>query len=177
MSETRNSFGRNPITRKCQNRNPRVDLTAMVSISFLLIVFFMLTSFLSRPNGLSLGMPSKRKCIYDRCPTTAYNRECTILLKEDAIILYQGLLESPLEKPKRFSYKNNGLAKEVMRKNTLIQKQSGNSKKGLILLVKSSKQSNYGNLVHVLDQLTIAKTAIYNVMDITPAEELFLKDK
>ncbi|MFK7050592.1 biopolymer transporter ExbD [Flavobacterium columnare] len=82
MSETRHTFGRKPLTRKSKNLKPRVDLTAMVSISFLLIVFFMLTSFLSRPNEMDLGMSGERGC-YDGCYVVAHDRECTILLNPD----------------------------------------------------------------------------------------------
>ncbi|RVU89831.1 biopolymer transporter ExbD [Flavobacterium columnare] len=181
MSETRHTFGRKPLTRKSKNLKPRVDLTAMVSISFLLIVFFMLTSFLSRPNAMDLGMPGERGCggceggIH--CYEDSSDRECTILLKEDKIILYHGHLEFPYETPKTFSYKNDDLAKELIKKNVMIQTATGDPKKGLIVLVKASRKSNYGNLVHALDALAIAKTPSYAVVDITPEEEAFLKNK
>ncbi|WP_370528450.1 ExbD/TolR family protein [Flavobacterium sp. CLA17] len=37
--------------------NTRVDFTAMVSVSFLLIIFFMVTIELSKPKGIDLSLP------------------------------------------------------------------------------------------------------------------------
>ncbi|OWP85069.1 hypothetical protein BWK59_02145 [Flavobacterium davisii] len=179
MSETRHTFGRKPLTRKSKNLKPRVDLTAMVSISFLLIVFFMLTSFLSRPNAMDSGMPPMNEeatCGGVISCFDIHARDFTVLLDEDKIVLYHGLFESPFETPKTFSYKNDDLAKELIKKNVIIQRATGDPKKGLIVLIKSSRKSNYGNLVHALDALAIAKTPTYAVVDITPEEEAFLKN-
>lgn len=176
MSEARNDFGRKSITPKTKKLHPRVDLTAMVSVSFLLIVFFMLTSFLSRNNAMELGMPDNDGgCDYG-CYEIS-DREITILLKEDKIVTYSGYLSAPLEDPKEYSYGNDDLTREMIRKNQTIQDIYGDPKKGLIVLVKSSKQSTYGNLVNVLDKIAVAKTPVYAVVDITPEEEALLASK
>ena len=181
MSEARNEFGRKSITPKTKKLHPRVDLTAMVSVSFLLIVFFMLSSFLARNNAMDLGMPEKRnesetKIICDM--GCGDNRTMTLLLGTDnKIISYFGYINSPIEGPTQFNYNNSDLTKELILKNQSIQKKYGDPKKGLIVFIKSSKQSTYGNLVNVLDKLAIAKTPTYAVVDITPEEEALLASK
>ena len=57
MSESNNDFGRlnKPRSKKL---HPKVDLTAMISISFLLIIFFMVTIELAKPKSMSLGLPN-----------------------------------------------------------------------------------------------------------------------
>ena len=177
MSESRNDFGRKPITRKVKKLNPRVDLTAMVSVSFLLIIFFMLTSYLSKPNVMDLGMPGDDGWGSGGCGLRD-DRILTLLLgKNNEIVSYHGFFSSPIENPKKLSFHKNSIRKELLVKNQQIFQQTGDPRKGLIVLIKPSKDSNYGNLVSILDEMAITKIGTYVVADITPEEEKFLAIK
>lgn len=175
MNESRNDFGRKPITPKTKKLHPRVDLTAMVSVSFLLIIFFMLTSFLSRSNMMNLGMPDNPKCGGWGCPGTAENRSMTILIgKNGKIVSYFDHLMIPLEEPKVLGSEKYSLRKELINKSSQVLQVTGDPKKGLIVIIKPSKDSNYGDLVNVLDEMAIVKVPTYAVVDITPEEEALL---
>jgi biopolymer transport protein ExbD len=180
MSNTSPSFGRKTITRKVKNLRPRIDLTAMVSVSFLLIVFFMLTSCLSKPQAMELGMPEK--CHKEEgviCCGICFsdNRSMTILLGENnRLVLYQGYFSFPLDGPKKLSFDKNSLRKALLAADSQLQQQTGDPKKGLIVLIKPSNASNYGDLVGVLDEMAICKISTYAVVDITPEEEKLLRD-
>lgn len=178
MSERRNDFGRKSITPKCKKLHPRVDLTPMVSVSFLLIVFFMLTSFLSRPNIMDLGMPERSTsgCYFGGCGGGLIDtRSMTILIgKDNRMVTYFGDLVYPLEEPKLLTSEKNALRTELLKKSNLVLSQTGDPKKGLIVIIKPSKESNYGNLVDVLDEMAIVKVPTYAVVDITPEEELLV---
>lgn len=179
MSESRNDFGRKPITRKVKKLNPRVDLTAMVSVSFLLIIFFMLTSYLSKPNIMYLGMPSDIGCGGMVCGFgSGESRSLTLLLgKNNEIVSYHGNFSLPIEDPKKLSFDKNSIRKELLFKNKQIFQQTGDPKGGLTVIIKPSKDSNYGNLVSILDEMAITKINTYAVVDITLEEENFLAIK
>jgi biopolymer transport protein ExbD len=81
-----------------------VDLTAIVSVSFLLIVFFMVNTELSKPKGFDLGLPHNESgCdVYGGC---GENRSLTVLLGDDnKLITYMGILASPIAPPTEMNY-------------------------------------------------------------------------
>ncbi|MEZ0450097.1 biopolymer transporter ExbD [Sphingobacterium thalpophilum] len=68
---------------------PKVDLTAMVDLAFLLITFFMLTTTLNKPAAMDIAMPDKSK---DNTPPLLIdeNRTVTIVLGEGKFMWYHG---------------------------------------------------------------------------------------
>jgi biopolymer transport protein ExbD len=161
----------------------RVDLTAMVSVSFLLIIFFMVTIELAKPKGMEYGMPDCYDCGESHgCRHIDENRILTILLDDnDKIVTYSGLLYYPIERPKEIAYGKNGIRKELISKNKLVHKYSANIGKpnnGLIVIIKPSKNSNYGNLVDILDEMKITGINSYSIVDYyTPEESELLASK
>lgn len=172
MEETRNNFGRKSITPKAKKLNPRVDLSPMISLSFLLIIFFMLTSYLSKPQIMELGMPGGQTTCgggYGGC--IGDNRTMTILLgQNNKIVSYFGELPYELDEPKSLTYDKNSLRKALIERSHLVLEETGDPKKGLIVMIKPSKKSIYKNLVDVLDEMAIVKVPTYAVVDITPEE-------
>jgi biopolymer transport protein ExbD len=101
---------------RCKKLNPRIDLTAMVSISFLLIIFFMVTKELSRPRMIDLGLPESSCGPTNTisCGGRNFDRTITLLLDDDnKVISYWGLLEMPNEQPKKLDYGKDGIRKEL----------------------------------------------------------------
>ncbi len=164
--------------------NARVDLTAMVSVSFLLIIFFMVTKELSKPNAMCLGLPEKNP-IWDgviHCGAGTENRTLTILLGDnDKMIVYSGLLGYPLESPKQVKYGTDGIRKELLNKNKAVLEYSskyGRPNRGAIVIIKPSKKSNYKNLVDILDEMAIVGIQTYVIInDYTPEESRLLAVK
>ena len=156
----------------------RVDLTAMVSVSFLLIVFFMVTIDLAKPKGIGLGLPDKNPEWDGRiiCGSGTEIRTITILIdNNDKLVSYQGLLSYPIEKPKMLSYDENGIRKELHSKKRLIQEYYGDTSRGPIVIIKPSKKCNYKNLIDILDEMAIAKIDTYAIInEFTPEESQLL---
>jgi biopolymer transport protein ExbD len=181
MEERRNSFGRIEGRIRTKKLNARVDLTAMVSISFLLIVFFMLTSYMSRPNGMDLGMPDKmeeNERIICRYGCGGDDRVVTLLLGDNGkTISYWGNFYNFYEDPKTYNCNTDNLTQELISKSKSVQNIYEDPTKGLIVIIKPSKKSSYGDLITVLDKLTITRVPTYAVVDITPEEEKLLAEK
>lgn len=155
----------------------RVDLTAMVSVSFLLIIFFMVTIELAKPKIMSLSLSDKDYEWNDviRCGAGMSDRIITLLLdKNDQIILYNGYLTYYDEVPKRMKYGKDGIRKELYNKNKTVLEYSakfGRSNRGAIVIIKPSKKSNFKNLVDILDEMAIAKIDTYAIVNEFSDEE------
>src|SRR6476660_5124411 len=83
------------------SRIPRVDLTAMVDLAFLLITFFMLTTTMSKKSGMDLAMP-----VGDDPGKVSEARTMTVCLGDhNKMLWYMGTKESPSNTPevKNFS--------------------------------------------------------------------------
>lgn len=154
----------------------RVDLTAMVSVSFLLIVFFMVTIDLAKPNEIQLDLPYHDESTCGKISCISEYRIITMLLDDnDKLVSYQGLLSYPIEKPKMLSYDSNGIRQELHNKKKSIQEFYGDSSRGPIVIIKPSKKCNYKNLIDILDEMTIAKIDTYAILnDFTPEESQLL---
>jgi biopolymer transport protein ExbD len=150
---------------------PRIDLTAMVDLAFLLITFFMLTTSLAKPNAMDLAMP------VEALPQpVSETRTMTICLgKGDQLQWYRGTLEAPIVSPVISDYTSAGIRKAILEQSKAAVKSSGDSKKGLIVLIKPSNKSNYKNLVDILDEMSISNVASYAIVDITQQEIDMLK--
>lgn len=161
---------------RSKKANARVDLTAMVDLAFLLITFFMLTTSLSKPQSMNLGMPEKPKENQpDLDIEVADDRTMTILLGENnKVKWYMGQFGSPLEGPKDSSYGKAGIRQEILSKVKSVPEKYGDPKKGLIVILKLDKKTNYRNMVDILDEMAIAKVPTYAIVDITPDEKALL---
>jgi len=158
----------------------RVDLTAMVSVSFLLIIFFMLVGELSKPKGFALNLPDlDRGCGEPTVGCYKTDRFYTVLLGEnDKIITYSGILNYSVEKITETNYSKNGFRKELTAINKKILEYSaaiGKPNRGAIVFIKPSSKSNYGNLVDVLEEMRLANIQSYTIEnDFLPEESELL---
>ncbi len=154
----------------------------MVDLAFLLITFFMLTTTLSKPQSMSLGLPDKEdKPDPKNQVKVDENRTMTILLGDnDKLVRYVGLLATPVKggAPKDFSYGKGGIREELLARKKLVLEYTGNKDKGMIVIIKPSKKSNYRNLVDILDEMAIVDVPTYAIVnDYTPEEKKLLESK
>ena len=164
---------------RSKKSNSKVDLTAMVDLAFLLITFFMLTTTLSKPQSMPLGLPDLEDDPTDKPIKVDENRTLTVLLGDnDKMVYYMGLLATPIAGPTDISYGKEGIRKELLKRKKSVVEYTQDKDKGLIVIIKPSKKSNYRNLVDILDEMAIVgvpSNAIVN--DFSPEELKLLEGK
>lgn len=147
---------------------PKVDLTAMVDLAFLLITFFMLTTSLNTPNQLDIAMPDKR-------PITepillSEDRVLNLLLGENnELTYYRGTAESLKSSPQKVAYGKLGLG-ELLAKTAVDVKQTTNGK-DIIVLIKPSGGSTARNLVDAVDAVQRAAIGRYMIIKMNDEEK------
>ncbi len=167
---------------RSKKQNSKVDLTAMVDLAFLLITFFMLTTTLSKPQSMSLGLPDKEDDpTKNKDVKVDENRTMTILLGDnDKMVRYVGLLATPVAggTPKDFAYGKEGIREELLSRKKKVLEYTGDKNKGIIVIIKPSKKSNYRNLIDILDEMAIVDVPTYAIVnDFSPEETKLLEGK
>ena len=126
---------------------PRVDLTPMVDLGFLLITFFIVTTSMTHPTQMNCNLPA------DGEPTeSAESKTLTLVLSDDNKIFYYHGSDSLHSN--FCSFYNNELRNLILQKQQTVYKQFGN-KDETVILIKPTKQANYKNVVDVFDEMTI----------------------
>ena len=151
---------------------PKVDLTAMVDLAFLLITFFMLTTSLAKQKAMEIAKPVDTTA-------SAYpaSRTMTIVLaKNNQAIYYMGesnkaqLQVIPIALLK---------AKILANKLIVSNSHSGEVAKQMLVIIKPTSTSVYKNFVDVIDEMNINAIGSYVIDDknLTTEEQAFLKAK
>jgi biopolymer transport protein ExbD len=164
---------------RSKKQNSKVDLTAMVDLAFLLITFFMLTTTLSKPQSMSLGLPDKEDKPEDKIEQKVdENRTVTILMGENnKVKIFRGFLATPKLAPKTVAYGKEGLREVLLAQKKAVLEYTGTKDKGMIVIIKPSKKSKYKNLVDVLDEMAIVGVPTYAIVnEFTPEETKLLGD-
>ena len=158
---------------RSKKSNSKVDLTAMVDLAFLLITFFMLTTSLSKPQSMDLGLPDKDEKVDTDIKVDQVRTMTIILGDNNKIKWFHGLLDAPEPngKPTDATYGKNGIRAEILKRIKSIPVATGSPKKGMIVIIKPTKKSTYRNLVDILDEMAICDVPTYAIVnDITPEE-------
>jgi len=174
---TPDAAGGKPGVRRSKKLSTKVDLTPMVDLGFLLITFFIFTTTMSDPKVMKLIMPKDSKDSTSVGLTTALT---VIPLKDNRIFYYHGELSQAL-KTNAFGITgysmNDGLGQIVRNKQAALDKMNPGKRKDLVLMIKPAPESNYQNVVSVLDEMLINDVTRYAIMDLTPGEKEAITQK
>jgi biopolymer transport protein ExbD len=187
---------------KPKKQQLRVDFTPMVDMNMLLITFFMFCTTLSKPQMLSLVMPSKDSDKVDEKekPKVDETKTVTLLLGEKDIIYYylgkpnfedwqslmttdyspEGLRKILLERNRDRIVKIADLRlQKAQNKITLEQfdeqvKKIRDEKGGQVVVIKPTQASTFENLVKVLDEMQICSIGTYAIVDMKDADNYLI---
>ncbi len=185
--------------------NPRVDMTPMVDLAFLLLTFFVLTSNLNKSKTMEIRMP---KDVKDTAQQTKLNKNLavTILLdgnKEGKIYYYEGMLDASTTLQTTTLDPKKGLRAYVMDRNASIIAEMKQLriqyKKGALtdsafkseklaigkrhvkdapfFIVKWGGDAKYNDVINTIDELKICDVEQYALTSITRVELTALSGK
>jgi biopolymer transport protein ExbD len=171
LNETTNG---KPAKGRAKKAAPRVDLTAMVDLMFLLTTFFMLTTSLGTLNAADVAKP-------DECAgcTMDYpaSRTMTVLLgKNNQAVSYLGTADASIMTISSI----DDLQKEIVANKFKVAKVHGaDPSKYMIVIIKPTKTAKFQDFVDAIDEMKIVDIKSYSIDDknILKQEADFLKSK
>jgi len=153
---------------------PKIDMTPMVDLGFLLISFFVITAELSEPRSASLNMPKDGPPM----PVGDSSALTVLLAGNDMIYYYRGNWDEAVKGNK---ISKNPLSSVTLRNAILHQKYqldlNDKQENGLILLIKSTEKASYKNIIDVLDEALINNVKKYAIVKTEAAEIAWIKDQ
>ena len=161
--------------------SPRVDMTPMVDLGFLLVTFFMVTTTFSKPNVMPLAMPDKTQKKEDNQAVKESQAITLILAENNRILYYTGLGTDPSKTEVKVGYYNDG-AKSI-RKALLARKDEVASnpnltpeqRKNPIVLIKPDEKCRYKNVVDILDEMKICDIKTYAIVNLSEPDKEMVK--
>lgn len=156
--------------------SPRIDMTPMVDLGFLLITFFILTTTMNKPQAMELNMPDKTIDNQDQ-PIKASHSLTLILGKNDKISWFVGTPKEAKEGNTlaQTDFSSEGVRKVIMEQ---TQKMGYNQEKKLyniVIVIKSTDEAKYKNMVDILDEMHITSSKRYAIVDLLPEEKELIK--
>jgi biopolymer transport protein ExbD len=165
------TIGKKKTGFKLLKKGTRVDLTPMVDLGFLLITFFVFTTSLTKPKIMKLVAPKDIGLPIDVCES------CAITLIPDgknSVYFYEGMFDASTPF-KKIEQNGQALRTVLENKKKALAQLKGDTKK-LVVILKPTDKSSFGNFVDVMDELHITDVGVYFIGDLTADEQTMLKN-
>jgi len=160
---------------KNKKLSTKVDLTPMVDLGFLLITFFMVSMTWSKPKTMQFYSPADG-------PPTKYPESATLTVipcDRGRVFYYHGQLEDALQNG-NYGFTSyhvmDGIGNTIRQK----QQQMEHTRKGfaneMTLIIHPVAQSNYQNIVNLLDEVVINAIPHHVLNDLSEYDRSILAD-
>lgn len=172
--------------KKGKKLSTRIDLTPMVDLGFLLITFFMFTTTMSKPKTMEINMPVDREDIKDdeKNKVKDYTAMTILLSKDHRVYYYTGLADDPMNPPNiqvTYFQIKNGIRDAIINLRKKVYEERGNGQPGHnitdepVILIKPDTNSQYEDVVNILDEMNINGINTYALVDITSVDREFIE--
>jgi biopolymer transport protein ExbD len=187
MAEIDTSGGgkkKGPGVKKAKKLSTRIDLTPMVDLGFLLITFFIFTTTMSKPKTMEIMMPTEDSIKKeDQTKAKDYCTMTILLSKEHRVYYYVGLADDPLAPPAlevTYFQNRNGIRDALIAHKKKVYEERLNGMPGHkaddepVIIIKPDYNSQYEDMVNILDEMQINGLNTYAMIDITDVDKGFI---
>jgi biopolymer transport protein ExbD len=142
--------------RKRKRVGIRVDMTPMVDVAFLLLIFFMVTTVFRRPLAMEMNLPEK-----DAVVKIKESNVMTVYIQQDGSMVYdvgkRGL---------------QPLTWDELRESLVLENDYNPE---LVILVKVDRKAKYNYMVNMLDTLDEARLGRFSIIPMTDLDKATLE--
>lgn len=146
----------------------RVDMTPMVDLGFLLITFFIFTAVISKPVVMQLLVPVSGPPI-----DVPESKTLTLLLDKNRTVCYEGLARDNPAVNILSGSDHDAVRTMIAAKQQSLKQLYGQSAH-LMVIIKPGFESEYGQLVMALDEMTISDVKKYGIAPVDKDDEKLL---
>ena len=129
----------------------RIDMTPMVDVAFLLLIFFMVTTVFRTPQALEINLPPDKEQTKDIAESKILQLR---VLSEDRVFWKRG--------PKTDPWVRTTVAgiKDVLKPLASVS--------DLVVLIQIDREAKFNNMVSIIDQLDLAHQSRFSIQELPP---------
>ena len=148
----RKTKGKKGAHRKKRRVGVRIDMTPMVDVAFLLLIFFMVTTVFRTPQALEINLPPKE----DVKVEIAISKVLEVRVLPDARVYWRDAA-------------NPWARTTIDAIPTMLAPWKGNKDK--VIVVRIDREAKFNNMVKMIDELDLANLTRFSLQALTPAEK------
>lgn len=156
--------------------NPRIDMTPMVDLGFLLLTFFVLTTTMATPKSMPIVLPDKEEVKDDKPVDIKASKVVHLILGPgNRVFYYQGVADDkgePVDIKSELFAPNQpeAIHKIILKYREEINAAFPSEKEPSLMLIKLMDDAVFQNVVDMLDEMAINGQEKYAIVEITPEE-------
>src|SRR5437867_11266467 len=130
----------------------RIDMTPMVDVAFLLLIFFMVTTVFRTPQALEINLPP--------------DPNAKVEVNEEKVVTIRVL---PDERSYWRRAKQPWVRTDVSKLTDVYKAYKGN--KDIIVLIQIDREAKFDNMVHIIDELDLSNLTRFSLGTLTPEQK------